>query len=127
MVTDPVTIGPEADLGGLDRLMKAKKIDATPVLQDGRLLGIVTTRDMAHYAEENWPNTKVSDAMSKKLVVGYVGETLYEALNRMTNHNISHLMVVEKRHPEKLVGFLAMHNIATTYDLQKRTVRTNGD
>ncbi len=40
----------------------------------------------------------------------------------MTKNNISHLPIVDREHPDKLIGFLAIHNIASTYDLQKKTI-----
>ena len=122
MVTNPPTVTPETYVSEIANLMKSHGIDAAPVLDSGRLAGMVTTRDMARVSEDRWPQTLTREVMSKRLVVGYAEETLYEALSRMTQNNISHLPIVDRNYPEKLVGILAIHNIVPTYDLQKKTI-----
>jgi CIC family chloride channel protein len=124
MVTNPITVSPETYLSDLADSMKSKGISAMPVLDSGRLAGMVTTRDMARFPEDKWPKTQVWEVMSKQLLVGYPEETLSEALNRMTKNNISHLPIVDRDYPEKLMGLLAVQNIALTYDLQKKTIST---
>ena len=72
---------------------------------------------MAQVSEDKWSRTLVGEVMSKQLLIGYPDETLYEALNRMTKNNISHLPIVDKNYPDKLIGFLAIHNIALSLRL----------
>jgi CIC family chloride channel protein len=122
MVTDPMTVSPDIHVSELASLLKSKDIDAAPVLKSGKLVGIVANLDIARMSEEEWSQTKVKEIMNKQLVVGYARESLYEALNRMTKNNISHLPIVDENHPDRLVGFLAIHNIAFTYDLHKKTI-----
>ncbi len=122
MATDALTVPPGTSVADLATLMKARQVDAAPVLDSGRLVGIVTARDMAHLPEDKWPRTLTREIMSTYMILGYAGETLYEALSRMTRNNISHLPIVDQRHPNRLIGFLAIHDIASTYDLQKKTI-----
>jgi CIC family chloride channel protein len=124
MVTNPITVSTETYLSDLADLVKSKGIDAAPVLDSGKLAGMVTTRDMARISEDKWSKTVVHEVMSKRLLVGYPEETLAEALNRMTKNNISHLPIVDRNSTDKLVGLLTIENIALTYDLQKRTIFT---
>jgi CBS domain-containing protein len=102
--------------------MKSKGADAAPVLDSGRLVGMVTTRDMARVSEDKWSKTLVREVMSKRVIVGYSRETLSEALNRMAKNNISHLPVVDQDYPDKLIGLLSVAKIVLTYDLQKKTI-----
>lgn len=120
--TQPVTAPPDLNVAGLANLMKSRKVDAAPVIDHDRLVGIVTTRDLGTIPELNWRATRVDDIMSRKLIVGHPDETLFEALTKMTKANISHLPVVDRERPSTLVGMLAVHNIADTYDLQRRTI-----
>jgi chloride channel protein, CIC family len=102
-------------------LMKYKGIDAAPVIESGRLVGIVATIDIARLSEDKWSKTPTRKIMTKVLSVGYPDETLSEALTRMTKNHISHLPIVDLHQPDKLIGFLAIHNIALTYDVHKKT------
>jgi len=122
MVTNPITVSPETYLSDLADLMKSKRIDAAPVIDSGRLSGMVTTRDMARISEDKWSETLVREVMSKRLLVGYSGETLSEAFNRMTKNSISHLPIVDRNYPDILIGLLTVHNIAFAYDLQAKTI-----
>ena len=122
MVTDPVTVSPGIKVSDLDKLIKANRIDAVPVVEDGKLIGIIATIDVARLPEDKWPKTQVRDIMTQNLSLGYPDETLSAALNRMTEKNISHLPIVDPENPDKLIGFLAIHNIALTYDSQKKSL-----
>ena len=119
MVKRPVTITPKANLSKLSEVMQSKLVDAAVVVESRKLVGIVTTRDIARFSEDKWQQVLVQDVMHKDLRVGYPDETLHQALKRMTKSNISHLPIVDKEKPDKLVGLLAVHNIAAMYDLQK--------
>jgi CIC family chloride channel protein len=127
MVTDPITVSLDIYVSELASLMKSKDIDAVPVLESGKLVGIVANLDIARMSEEKWAQTTTREIMNKRLIVGYARESLYEALNRMTKNNISHLPIVDQNHPDRLVGFLAIHNIASTYDLHKKTIFAEKD
>jgi len=122
MVTKVVTASPDMCLSDLASLMQSNGIDAVPVLDSGKLVGIAATLDIARVPEDKWQETKTREIMSNRLIVGHAKESLYEALNRMTKNNISHLPVVDQNHPEKLIGILAVTDIALIYDLQKETI-----
>jgi CIC family chloride channel protein len=122
MVTDPKIVSSWSSISDIAKLMKANEIDVVPVVDSGKLVGIVTTRDMARVSEADWFRIKASAVMSKQLIVGYADETLYEAFGRMTKNKISHLPIVNRDHTERLVGFLAIQHIVPTYDLQKKTI-----
>jgi CIC family chloride channel protein len=122
MVRNPKTVAPDSTVKNLADLMKTSKVDAVPVLDSNKLVGIVTGRDMAHVAEDKWPNTPVREIMSKKLTVGYPSQTLYDAFETMTNNSISHLPIVYSNEPNTLVGIIAIHNIASTYDMRKKAI-----
>ena len=125
MATRFTTITPEITVRGIYAIMKANKIDALPVLDRSRLVGIVTSRDLARVPEGDENKIVASDIMSRRLTLGYPTENLASALSRMTDNKISHLLIVDTKKPDKLIGFLAMHNISSTYDLQKKTVHTD--
>ena len=77
MIVDPVTIAPEARLSEAVAMMARYKISGVPVTVKGKLVGILTNRDLRF--EENL-NLQVSDLMTKEnLVTAKEGTTLEEA------------------------------------------------
>ncbi len=120
-----VATPPEASVSEVARLMKERGVDAVPVLDMGRLVGVVANLDMARLPEDKWPNTAARDIMSKQLVFAHPDDTLYDAMEQMNIHHISHLPIVDEADPGRLVGFLAIHDISHTYSLSKKTISTN--
>ncbi|APV44799.1 chloride channel protein, CIC family [Dehalogenimonas formicexedens] len=116
MTTRPLTMSSGLDLADLMAWMNAHKIEAVPVVDSGVLTGIITTRDIAKVHEDKWPQTLIRDVMTRKLILGHPDETLYSAFHKMTEHKISHLPIVERGEPEKLVGLLALSNVTSCYD-----------
>ncbi|MBN1191956.1 MAG: chloride channel protein [Dehalococcoidales bacterium] len=122
MVEDPVTASSYMLVIDLVTIMRTNRLDAVPVVDSGKLTGVVAKLDVARLSEDKWLKTRVSEIMTRKLTVGYAHETLYTAFTRMTKNNISHLPVVDPYYPDRMVGFLAIHDIALTYGMQKKTI-----
>ncbi|WP_221088029.1 IMP dehydrogenase [Deinococcus aquaedulcis] len=110
MIVDPITLPAHATVGEADRLMGEYRISGVPITApDGRLLGIITNRDMRFVDNLATP---VSEVMtSEGLVTVPVGTTLEEAQEIFKRHRIEKLLVVEG---EQLRGLI------TIKDLTKR-------
>jgi len=109
MITDPITLPPNASLEDADRLMGEYKIGGLPVVDfHGRLLGLVTNRDIRF--ETNLERT-VSEVMTprEKLVVGPPGMTLDEAEKVLRRHKIEKLPLVDEE--DRLQGLLTLKDI----------------
>jgi len=103
----PVTVGPEDHLATVQKKMKEGSFRRTPVVENGRLVGIVTDRDIRQhlgYLEK----TKVNVAMSEKLVTVAPQTTLEEAALLLLKHKIGGLPVVEDG---RLVGIITTSDI----------------
>jgi IMP dehydrogenase len=94
MVTDPITVHPEATLAEADALCAKFRISGVPVTDpSGRLLGIVTNRDMAFETDRE---RRVSEVMTPMpLVTGEVGISGDEAIARLRRHKIEKLPLVD--------------------------------
>jgi len=94
MVAQPVTIGPDATIGEVDAVCGRYRISGVPVTDDdGRLLGIVTNRDMRF---ENDRSRLVRDVMTPMpLVTGRVGISRDEALHLLRSKKIEKLPLVD--------------------------------
>ena len=122
MKTSVITAPPNSSIEAIVDLMKRKKVDGVPILDKGKLIGIVASRDIALIPKEKWPDTLARDVMIRQLVIGYDYESLHNALRKMTQNNISHLPIVEPEHPDKLSGIITVRDIVLSYDHYKEDV-----
>jgi len=108
MIVNPITVRPEARVEEALDLMKKYRIAGVPVTRaDGRLVGILTNRDLRF---GDMTNLKVSDLMTKeKMVTVPQGTTLDEAKAILHRHRIEKLPVVDDQ--GKLKGLITVKDI----------------
>ncbi|MEU6260796.1 IMP dehydrogenase [Streptomyces sp. NPDC047043] len=94
MVTDPITVNPDATLADADALCAKFRISGVPVTDGGgKLLGIVTNRDMAFESDRSRQVREVMTPMP--LVTGTVGISGVEAMELLRRHKIEKLPLVD--------------------------------
>ena len=95
MIVDPITLRPAQTVQEALALMEHYRIGGFPVIQeDGRLVGIVTNRDLRFLTDDDRP---VSTVMTQKqLVTAPEGITLDEAKNLLQEHRIEKLPIVDE-------------------------------
>jgi acetoin utilization protein AcuB len=121
MSADPVTIGPEASLRQASELMRRGGMHHLPVVGGGgRLIGIITDRDLVHAAlvpalANRMPGDarrlkapRVRDAMTWRVQTTGPDATLVDAGHVMLERHIGSLPVVEGN---RLVGILTEHDV----------------
>ncbi len=119
MTTAPITVQPDATLGEVAVLMKQEDCGSIPVVEDGRLVGIVTDRDIVirGIAAGSDPKTqRVSTVMSADPVTIRPDDDLADAEKVMADRQIRRLPVVENG---KLVGIIVTAQIARAADKRK--------
>ena len=112
MTNKPTTVEPETTLGEVATLMKQEDCGSIPVVQGGRLVGIVTDRDIVirGIAAGVDPKTqRVSKVMSSDPVTVGPDEDIADAEKKMADRQIRRLPVVEGG---KLVGIIVTAQIA---------------
>ncbi|HEU4631744.1 MAG TPA: IMP dehydrogenase [Gemmatimonadaceae bacterium] len=111
MIINPITLAPEATLREAVALMSRFKISGVPVVNaEGRLVGIITNRDLQFERSLDRP---LRDAMtSDRLVTAPVGTTLDEAERILGEHRIEKLPVVD--------GDGRLRGLITVKDIHKR-------
>ncbi|MCL5062674.1 MAG: IMP dehydrogenase [Nitrospirae bacterium] len=93
MIVDPITIAPDAFISDALVLMERYKISGVPVTLKGKLVGILTNRDLRF--ETNFKK-KVSDIMTKeKLITAPIGTTLEKAKKLLHEYKIEKLPIVD--------------------------------
>ncbi len=109
MIQNPITLAPDQLVSEALQLMSKYSISGVPITTDGKLVGILTNRDLRFETNIHQP---ISNLMTKeKLVTTKVGTTLAEAKKVLQKHRIEKLLVVDDR------GFLK--GLITIKDIEK--------
>ena len=116
IMSSPVTtVRADATLRELERLAAEKPYGGYPVVDDGRLVGIVTRRDLEmaieKYGYEKAMTMRIRDIMSRPVIVAYPDETLRQALDKMNRYGVSRLPVVSRKARDRVVGIVTRRDI----------------
>ena len=107
VIIDPITISPDQRIHEALELMSRHKISGIPVTKNGKLVGILTIRDLRF---ETRLGLKVSEVMTKEgLITAPVGTTLEKAREILQKHRIEKLPVVNEKF--ELKGLITIKDI----------------
>jgi len=97
MISDPVTISPDATLAELDALCGTYRVSGLPVVDaDQRLLGIITNRDLRFVDPADYPNLLVRATMTPMpLITAPVGIAREDAAAILAKHKVEKLPLVD--------------------------------
>jgi IMP dehydrogenase len=110
MIVDPITMSPENRIYEALEMMKHYKISGVPITKNGRLVGILTNRDLRFETRLDLP---ISEVMTKEnLITVPVGTTLEDAHEMLHRHKVEKLLVVDKDYMLK--------GLITVKDIQKK-------
>jgi IMP dehydrogenase len=110
MIVDPITISPEKKISDALEMMKRYRISGIPVTKGGRLVGILTNRDLRFESRSDLP---ISEVMTKdNLITVPVGTTLEEAERILHRHRVEKLLVVDEN--------FTLKGLITVKDIQKK-------
>jgi IMP dehydrogenase len=110
MIIDPVTVHPDQPIAEALDVMRRYKISGLPVTKDGKLVGILTNRDLRF---EKRLNRKVDEVMTKdNLVTAKPGISLEDATEILHQHRIEKLLIVDDR--DRLRGLITVKDINKT-------------
>jgi len=105
MIMDPITARPDQLLRDVLELMREHDISGVPVVQDGKLVGILTARDIRFERELDQP---VHALMTRDLVTVPAGVAPEQARDLLHKHRIEKLLVVEDG---KLLGLITIKDL----------------
>ncbi|NLC65450.1 MAG: IMP dehydrogenase [Clostridium sp.] len=107
VILDPFHLGEEATINDAENLMKKYRISGVPITDNGKLIGIVTNRDLIFETDFS---KKIKDVMTKdNLVTGLEGTTLDQAKEILKKHKIEKLPLVDK--DNNLKGLITIKDI----------------
>src|SRR6266481_3554127 len=110
MIVDPVTMSPDSRIFEALDVMKRYRISGVPITQNGKLVGILTNRDLRFETRTDVP---ISEVMTKEnLITVPVGTTLEQAEEILHRHRVEKLLVVDDHYMLK--------GLITVKDIQKK-------
>src|ERR1700761_700189 len=115
MIVDPVTIEPERPIADALEVMRRYKISGIPVTHGGKLVGILTNRDLRF---ETRTDRAISEVMTKEnLITVPVGTTLEQAEEILHENRVEKLLVVNDNY--------VLKGLITVKDIQKKVKYPN--
>lgn len=109
MIVDPVTLNPTAHVREALAIMERFRISGIPITENGRLVGILTNRDLRFITDFNQP---VKNLMTKEnLITAPEGTTLEEAKELLQKYKVEKLPIVD--------GHYNLRGLITIKDIQK--------
>lgn len=107
VIVDPVTLPPETSVGEASRIMDERNIGGVPITVDGRLVGILTRRDLRFLESKERP---VEEVMTKdKLVTAPENTSLEEAERILLENRVEKLLLVDDQY--QLRGLITIKDI----------------
>jgi len=113
MVKEVVTIEPSASLTDAARAMEDANVGMLPVVQDGKVLGVITDRDIVVRAvarEADPASTAVGDCLSINAIVAHPDWTPERAMQTMAQAQVGRLPVLDDE--DRLVGVVTLSSMA---------------
>ena len=122
MIVDPITLPPDATLGDAEAIMSRYHISGVPITDNGRLVGILTNRDIRFATALEAP---VREFMtSEGLITSHVGTTLEEAKAILQRHRIEKLPLVDEEF--NLRGLITYKDILKKQDFPNAAADDRG-
>ncbi len=110
IVKDPVTVSPDKLIGDLlsERAQRKRKMSGLPVVENGKVIGIVTNRDLRFETRLDLPVSAIMTPRDK-LVSVPVGTSIEEAREVMHQHKIERVLVLNEQ--DELKGLITVKDI----------------
>lgn len=104
MTKDVVTVSPDTLMSELKDVLRVNRISGVPVLEQGRLVGVVSIEDLIKALESGETSATVGEKMSTKLVTVLAADSIVEAVKRFAQTKVGRLPIVNEQ--GDLVGIL---------------------
>lgn len=122
IVAKPITVTPKQTVGSVVAIMQSERISGLPVVEHGKLVGIVTGRDIRF--EKNYDRA-VSEIMTAKVITAPEGTTTEQAIEILHKHRIEKLPIVD-RDGLTLMGMFTIRDIENAKRHPESSKDSNG-
>ena len=110
VIRDPITVSPDASIGDVMALTRAKRISGVPVVDKGQLVGIVTSRDLRFETRFDAPVREIMTPQERLVTVPENADKQL-VLGLLHKHRIEKVLVVNEQ--------FALRGLITVKDIQK--------
>jgi CIC family chloride channel protein len=107
----PITVSPDTPSGEILKLMSEHLIGGLPVVEDGRVVGIVTKSDLMGIERSLRDRKKARDLMTPDPITVTPEQTLADCLRLMIGAGVGRLPVVEDEETKKLTGIITRADV----------------
>ncbi len=121
LINDPITLSPDKTVGQAYQIMKKENISGIPVVENGKLIGILTKRDLRFETNLNRP---IKLLMTKKVITAPIGTSLEKAKKILHRYRIEKLPLVDKQ--KNLKGLITYKDIQKVIDYPLATKDKKG-
>ncbi|MGD9588323.1 MAG: CBS domain-containing protein [Pyrinomonadaceae bacterium] len=124
MTSSVTTAARENTLRDVAAMMRGGDMGSVPVVEDGKLVGIVTDRDIVvrAVAEGKGPETSVAEAMTTDIFSVKPDDFAFEAVRLMGDKQVRRIPVVDEE--GKLAGIIAMADVALEMEDEREIAET---
>ena len=127
MSTNIASVSPNTSIADIARSMKRNNVGSVPVCKGGKVVGIVTDRDIVLRQiamDKNLENSKAEDVMTSGISSAHPDMDIHDAAKLMSDMQIRRLPVIDNGN---LVGMLALGDIAVHSRLEDNAGAVLGD
>ncbi|MFD1716613.1 IMP dehydrogenase [Georgenia deserti] len=126
IITNPVTIGPDSTLEELDARAGEYRISGFPVVDaEGRLIGIITNRDLRFTPAAEWASTTVADVMTPMpLITGPAGISREDATLLLRKHKLERLPLLDQ--DGRLTGLITVKDFVKSEQFPRASKDAQG-
>mgnify|MGYP003578637103 CR=1 FL=1 len=127
MSRDVQTVTPDQPIREAAQFMLRADAGSMPVLEDDRLIGMVTDRDIAvrAVAEGRGPDTPVRETMSAQILVCYEDEDIEEVAMKMSHAQVRRFPVLS-RDDDRLVGIVSLGDLSRSEQGEAAQIALDG-
>lgn len=123
MTPTPITIHPEASLEEAQRILSERLIGGIPVVDERRVVGIITKSDISKIPPNDRKYKKVKEVMTEEVITITPEEPLSEVLRIMLSEGIGRIPVVVSYESKEVVGIVARADVGKAIRKVKKSFR----
>jgi len=115
MIKDVKILAASMNVGEAMKQIKNSEITGYPVLKNGKLLGIISTRDIGKAYTQDLSHIPLEKLCTKKIISVYPDQSLLVAFHLLNKHQVSRLPVVSRLNDHNMVGLITAENIVSLF------------
>ncbi len=110
MTREVISVTPWTPMGDLRPILRDRRISGAPVVEEGKLVGIISIEDFINWLADGSPGGLVAGRMTRKVTTVYEDEPLLQAANRLEQSGFGRLPVCA-RGTDRMVGVITKGDI----------------